>query len=101
MAAQVPEGAKVLVKLTALSVSSPPGAAGASGRMTPGWSYSIDGDWRAGTYDSQAGQQIFQSRLIGDNETRLRFDGAGQARIDIYECDATAPTRSQILTWGP
>jgi len=101
MAAYVPQGMKVLVRMTALSLSSLPGAAGTSGRMTPGWSYSIDGDWRAGTYDSQTSQQIFQSRLIGDNETRLRFDGSGQARIDIYECDATEPTRSQIVTWGP
>jgi hypothetical protein len=69
--------------------------------LTPGWSYGVDGDWRVGDYDPMTRQQLFMSRFAGDNETRLAFQGTGQARIDVFECGSQTPTRSEVISWGP
>jgi hypothetical protein len=99
IAATVPPGASLRVKITSLAFSSSiPGAGGASG-SSPGWAFAGDGDFRASDFDSTTGSQLFMSRLAGDNETRFYLDGTGQARIDFYECDAATPTRSEIISW--
>lgn len=67
----------------------------------PGWSYEVDGDWRVSDYDPTTSEQVFMTRLSTDNETRLAFQGTGQARIDVFECGSTTPTRSEIISWGP
>ena len=67
----------------------------------PGWAYAVDGDWRVKAFDTGTQQQIFQTRPLSDNETNIRFSGAGSARVDIYDCDPNTPTRSKIISWAP
>jgi hypothetical protein len=66
----------------------------------PGW-YFTNNDFRNTVYDATTGQQLFMSRLPGINEGKISFDGTGQARIDFFECGATAPTRTETITWAP
>lgn len=93
--------ATVQVTLTALSFSGGAATAGRSGSSSPGWYYVVDGDWRVKTYDPQTKTQLFQTRPLSENETMMKFEGVGSARVDIYECDLNTPARSKTISWAP
>jgi hypothetical protein len=86
----------VQVALTLLSLSDGPPAPA----LHPGWYIGGDGDWRVSQYDAQTQRQVFETRALSENETIIRFQGTGSARVDIYDCDPNTPTRSKIISWA-
>jgi hypothetical protein len=88
IAASHPVTADLTVKMTLLS--------------GPAWD--IDGalaDWHATLYDSATGEQtLAPPNVAGESESTIFFLHSGQARLDIFECGATSPTRSTTLTWN-
>jgi hypothetical protein len=89
LAADLPPGASITLKLTLVK---------GSGTGVP-WAHALDGDWRVGDFDAARGEQVFVSRSSGRIETRIFFLQRGEARIDLFECGAAAPTRTKNIQW--
>jgi hypothetical protein len=59
-------------------------------------------DWRVTLYDGTTGTQTFGAPgVTGEFEESIFFAGTGQARVDVFECDASSPTLSKTISWGP
>jgi hypothetical protein len=59
-------------------------------------------DWRVTLYDGTTGTQTFGAPgVTGEFEESIFFAGTGQARVDLFECDASSPTLSKTISWGP
>jgi len=96
LAADVPAGFSLSFTITRLSSSAP----GNNPSLGSIW-YLGQSDFRFTAYDPANQNQLFMSRLAGRNEVEMSFDGAGQARIDYYECGSVTPTRIEIINWAP
>ncbi len=52
------------------------------------------------TTDTTDEQTFATPNVVGESETTMFFLHNGQARLDIFECGASTPTRSEMLTWN-